>query len=339
LQELREIERTKPGDIAFLKATGGFIERHLGHEADPEIHAILAERDAVCFRAEPATIRLDPQRRSVILNLLKRSVSVLVFLTSIYLTPPLQAADVATQAQEAYDAAKYDEALKLWFEAGDYNRLSPDTLYNIGNACYRSGSPGHAALYYRRALARNSAHQEARQNLRFIEQKYGTISVKRPDYQYALAKFPLSAWQGACWTGAWLCGLAILVFPATRPGARLRVAAVAALVLGPLLVSVGMIGLRHFPDDAEFARIDKQAVIIREKTVLHTDAARTAPEVIDGPPGSLCEIINISGRWAYISFATKTRGWVPIEAIEKVIPDKPPEVPKFRKPKADGKTA
>jgi len=339
MRELREIERSMPDDTTFLKATGGFIERHLGHRSDPEIHAILAERDAVCFRAEPARTTLDPQRRNAVLDLLRKAIPMLVVLTFFHLGTPLQAADIATQAQEAYDAAKYDEALKLWFEAGDYDRLSPDTLYNIGNACYRSGSPGDAALYYRRALVRDSAHQEARQNLRFIEQKYGAISVKRPEYQYALAKFSLAAWQSTCWIGVWLCGLAILVFPATRPGARLRVSAVAALVLGPLLVSVGMIGWRHFPDDAEFAKVEKQAVIIQEKIALHTDAARTAPEVIDAPPGSLCEIITLSGRWAYVAFATKTRGWVPIEAIEKVLPDKPPELPKFRKPKPDGKTA
>lgn len=324
LNEIQEIENSKPDDSTFLKATGGFIERHLGHESNPEIHAILAERDAVCFRAEPSKIILDPQRRSAILNLLRKSIPLLAFFAVASFSTPLGAADIATQAQEAYDAAKYDEALKLWFEAGDYEQLSADTLYNIGNASYRSGSPGHAALYYRRALVRDSSHEEARQNLRFIEQKYGTISVKRPEYQYALAKFPLSAWQATCWTGLWLCGLALLVFPATRPGARIRIVAVAALVLGPLLTSIGMIGWRHFPDDAEFAKIENQAVIIQEKMALHTDAARTAPEVIDAPPGSLCEIITISGRWAYVAFATKTRGWIPIEAIEKIIPDKTP---------------
>jgi hypothetical protein len=80
-------------------------------------------------------------------------------------------------------------------------------------------------------------------------------------------------------------------------------------------------------------------VVTGEKVALHADAARTAPEVIDAPPGSLCEIIAESGRWVYVAFATKTRGWVPIESIEKIIPNKTPEPPKFRKPKAGEKTA
>jgi hypothetical protein len=50
-------------------------------------------------------------------------------------------------------------------------------------------------------------------------------------------------------------------------------------------------------------------------------------------------VIRESGRWAYVSFATKTRGWVPVEKIERVLPDKPPAPPRIRKPKADGKSA
>ncbi len=339
-RELNEIEKSKTSDeTEFLKAAGSFIERWQGGNAPPEIQAILTERDAVCFRAEKPKIALDQKRRGEILRLLRKAALGCLLMATLGLGTPARAADIATQAQEAYDAAKYEEALKLWFSSGGYDQLSADTLYNIGNASYRSGSPGQAALYYRRALARNSNHQEARQNLRFIERKYGAIVVQRPEYQYTLAKFPLATWQAVFWSGLWLCGLAILVFPATRAGAKLRVAAVAALVLGPLLISVGILGWRYFPNDAEFAPIVKQAVIIAEKVALHTDAARTAPEVIDAPPGSLCEIITESGRWAYVAFATKTRGWVPLESIEKIIPQKTPEVPKFRKPKADGKSA
>jgi tetratricopeptide (TPR) repeat protein len=339
-RELIEIEKSKASDeTEFLKAAGSFIERWQGGNPPPEIQAILTERDAVCFRAEKPKVVLDQRRRGEILRLLRKAAVGCFFIATLGLDPTARAADIATQAQEAYDSAKYEDALKLWFSSGSFDQLSADTLYNIGNAAYRSGSPGQAALYYRRALARDPSHQEARQNLRFIERKYGAIVVQRPEYQYAVAKIPLTTWQAILWTGLWLCLIGVLVFPATRVGARVRIAAVGALVLGPLLISVGILGWRYFPDDAEFAPIAKQAVIIAEKVALHTDAARTAPEVIDAPPGSLCEIITESGRWAYVAFASKTRGWVPLESIEKIIPDKPPEAPKFRKPKADGKTA
>ncbi|MES2658909.1 MAG: BatD family protein [Verrucomicrobiota bacterium] len=339
-RELQEISSAKSADDTdFLRATGSFIERHLGSHPSPEIRAVLAERDAVCFRAEKPKSVLDRKRRDEIIRLLRNAAMMLLVVFTLNAGGTARADDISKQAIEAFDSAKYEDAIKLWLSAGNYDDLSADTLYNIGNACYRSGSPGHAALYYRRALVKNSGHQEARQNLRFIERKYGSITVQRPDYQYALARLPLVSWKNTLWGGLWICGLALLVFPATLPGARVRWVAVGALVIGPLLVSAGLLGWRYFPNDAEFAPVSKQAVIIAEQVALHTDAARTSPEVIDAPPGSLCEVIRESGRWTYVAFASKTRGWIPKEAIEKVQPVKAPAPPKFRKPKADGKSA
>ena len=343
LKELREIGRiSKAGDdTGFLMAAGRFIERWLGDHPLPEIKAVLAERDALCFRQEKtAAPMLEPNRRAAILRLLRKAAMAwtLMFLLAAG-AGQSRAGDLSSRALDAYDSANYDEAIKSWLDGGNYEDLTAGTLFNIGDACFRAGSPGHAALYYRRALARDPSHQESRQNLRFIERKCGSITVHRPEYQYALAKFPLVLWQGMLWTGIWLCVLAALVFPATRPGARPRVAALAVLIVAPLMAAGGGLGWRYFPNDAEFAPVERQAVIIGEKAVLHADAARSSAEVIDAPAGSLCEVIAESGRWAYVAFATKTRGWLPVEAIERVIPTTPPVPPAIRKPKADGKSA
>lgn len=339
LGELREVELCSGDDGDFLMTTGRFIERWLSSDLKPELRAVLAERDAHCFRNDTsARPNLGTKRRREILDLLRKAAILLC--AGFFLTNTgARAGDIAADALNAYDAAKYDEAAALWLKAGPYDRLSADTLLNIGNACYRAGSPGNAALYYRRALSRDPGHAEARQNLRFIERKYGSITVKRPDYQYVLAKLPLDIWKGLLWGGLWTLVLSILVFPATREGARLRIPALVGIICGPLLAGCGALGWRYYPNDAEFSPLAKQAVIIAEKAVLHADASRTSPEVIDAPPGSLCEVIRESGRWAYVSFATKTRGWIPTEMIEKVIPEKTPEPPKIRKAKADGKSA
>ncbi|RYD32754.1 MAG: hypothetical protein EOP87_12270, partial [Verrucomicrobiaceae bacterium] len=340
LQALREVEKSSAaGDSEFLRAAGHFIETWAGDNPSPEIQAVLAERDAVCFRAAKPNTVLDPKRRGEILRQLRKAVLAVAVIFACAMPASSRAADTSAQALEAYESAKYDDAIKLWLEAGTYETLAADTLYNIGNACYRAGSPGQAALYYRRAILRDSGHQEARQNLRFIERKYGSITIQRPEYQYALSRYPLAAWKGVFWAGVWTCVLSLLIFPATRQAARSRMVAIVALVIGPVMISVGALGWRYFPNDAAFAPVAKQAVIVEDKVSLHTDAARTSPEVIDAPPGSLCEILGESGNWVYVGFATKTRGWVPVESIQKVIPEKAPEAPKFRKPKADGKTA
>lgn len=341
LAALREVESIRENDTSFLMSAGSYVERWFGAHPDPELRGILEERDSLCFRGDAGkNTTLPPDRRNAILRSLRKAAMLLTF--SLFMasgTSNVRAEDPATLARQAYESARFDEAVAHWLKAGPYESLSADTLYNIGNACYRAGSPGHAALYYRRALSRDPGHAESRQNLRFIERKYGSITVHRPDYQYALAKIPLSSWQNMLWAGAWICALAILVFPATRPGAKVRLLAVCLLVIGPMLAASGALGWRYFPNDSEFASPNKQAVIVEPDAVLHADAARTSPEVIDAPPGSICEIIRQSGRWAYVAFATKTRGWIPMENLETIIPTSPPEPPRIRKPKADGKSA
>ena len=342
LREIAGLGKTG-GDDEFLMAAGAFIERRFGTDPPPEVRAVLEERDMHCFRGEkPSGSWLGSGRREAILRTLRGALGLWlgVVATLALSTGSARASqDTLAAARDAYDAARYDEAVRLWLSAGDFESLAPEVLYNIGNACYRAGSPGHAALYYRRALHRDPSHAEARQNLRFIERKYGSITVRRPDYQYALARVPLSAWKGSLWTSLWLSGLALLVFPATRPGARLRLAAVSVLVVAPLVAAAAALGWRHFPSDAEFAPVARQAVVIGADAVLHADAARTSPEVIDAPQGSLCEILRESGRWAYVAFATRTRGWVPLESIEKIIPEEKPEPPTIRKPQAGADSA
>ncbi|MFK7851552.1 MAG: hypothetical protein AB8D78_11290 [Akkermansiaceae bacterium] len=340
-KEFQQVLSAKDKDGAgFLRTAATFVERWLTPNESDELHQIIEERDRLCFRASSQSVELPSQRRNQILKAIRRAAfSLMVLMIAGLFVQTSHGQDVSFQAKEAYQSAKYDEAARLWLEAGPYEDLSADTLYNIGNAAYRMGAPGQAALYYRRALVRDGSHEEARQNLRFIERKFGSITVDRPAYQYALAKVSHSTWRAGILTGAWFLVLGLLVFPATRSGSRWRVAGVAGLVSGPLLLSLAGLGYYHYPDDAEFAPVVRQGVIIGEKVVIHTDAARTSPEVIDAPPGSLAEVIQKTGRWAYIGFATKTRGWVPVESIKMIIPEEKPEIPKVRKATADGSSA
>lgn len=344
LDDLRTLDKIPTSDDrSFLMQAGGFIEKWLGDTKDDSLREILRQRDQSCFLPEGSSpIPLEPSRRSEILRLLRKA-ALLGMASLLFLFPTARAStpsdDLSTQAQTAYEEARYDDAIRLWLQAGPYETLTADTLYNIGNACYRSGSPGHAALYYRRALQKYPGHIESRQNLHFIERKYGSLTIHRPDYQYMLARIPLATWKNTVTTGAWMIALGLLIFPATRPGARARILAASALILGPMIMVTAGLGWRYFPNDSEFAPIAKQAVVVESDVVVHAEASRNSTEVINAPPGSLCEVIRESGRWAYISFATKTRGWVPTEKINHILPQSPPKPPTIRKPKADGKSA
>lgn len=336
-KELKELQRMKADDrIPFLLAAGHFIERQLGSHHSPELKAILAERDAECFKPKPSTTPIDRSHRESILKTLRKAAFAWIVLAMLGTTPNANAAE---NAKTAYETARYSEAVNLWLDSAPYESLTADTLYNIGNACYRGNSPGNAALYYRRALNLNPQHAEARQNLRFIERKYGSISIDRPAFQTALTRISINTWKNLLWSGIWIFAISLLTITATKRSSSARFFSTVGLILGPMIAFCATLAWGAYPKDGEFANDHQQAVIIYENAKLHSEASRTSPEVIDAPPGSLCTILHQSDRWSYVSFATKTRGWIPTESIEKILPDSKPKAPEFRKPKTNDKSA
>ena len=368
-REFQQLHRTPNDPRSFYRAAGAYIERWFGAEipSDPELARILAERDQRCFVPDETDEKLPTSERRQILRALRRHLAIAVLAPLLALAPqPARAtspllADVsnspfspsaevagntrttppdapapADSAARAYAEGRFAEAARLWLDDAPFESLDADRLYNIGNCWYRLGSPGQAALYYRRALLRDPTHPEARQNLRFLERKFGSLTIKRPEYQILIARLPLAFWQGLVWAGAWMLAIGWLCFPATFPGSRVRVAAVVALVLSPVVAGLGGLGWHYFPDDAEFAPPAERGVVVVDNAIAYTEATRTSPEIIDAPPGSLCRIIARRGRWTYVAFATRTRGWLPSEQVEALIPESPPSPPAPARPRATG---
>lgn len=337
-EEFSRLGNLPPNNREFYRGVGAFIERWLGTRVreNRELADIITVRDQRCFNPALEDEAVPAPERRRIMRTLRRYLTIIALAApALWFTDPVRAAEPAgDDPLAAYEAGLYVDAARMWLTEAPYEKLDADRLYNIGNCWYRLGSAGQGALYYRRALHRRPGHPEAMQNLRFIERKFGSLSVKRPDYQYVLAKLPKHFWTNLLYAGGWLLALGLLCFPATRPDSRVRVAAVIALVAAPVAAGIGGLGWRYYPDDARFAPPAEQAVVVADDAVLFTDANRTSPEVIDAPPGSLCRVVAERGRWFYVSFATQTRGWVPAEKIERLIPDHPPEAPDATRPRA-----
>ncbi|MGA0845406.1 MAG: BatD family protein, partial [Luteolibacter sp.] len=152
LKEIKQLDRQE-SDQAFLLGCGTIIEKRFGLHPPEELQAVLNERDSHCFKGndKPQSC-LTREQRSSISNTLKAHLCIglgiaftlLLGIPSARADDPLPPLDAG---REAYDSARYDEAIQHWLSAGDYSNLSADLLYNIGNSCYLAGAIGHAALY------------------------------------------------------------------------------------------------------------------------------------------------------------------------------------------------
>lgn len=334
-QAWKSLEKAPEDRAAFLRQAGRFVEQWLPQQsADQRVQEILQERDQSCFLPESSATPMPSSRRQEILRILRKLAFALLIGMACFSSPihAEEAEKPSTDPAAAYQKGKYKDAIASWLAAGPYEKLSAATLYNIGNACYRAGSQGYAALYYRRALLADPTMEEARQNLRFLERKFGALTIKRPNYQYSLTSVPEAWFQNILLGSVWMIVIGILIFPATHRGSRLRLAAVASLTLCPLLALGSALARHYYPDDSIFAPYTEQAVVIADKTIIYSDASRTSGQVIEVPAGSLCRVIRRSDRWVYIAFASQTRGWVPDDRIEDLIPAAPPQVPDFSAP-------
>lgn len=319
---LREVERAPADAPGFYRAAGRFIEARLGGDPSPELGAILAKRDSLCFKPDAHADKLPAaERRAVLRTLRQHLLGILAGMLAVAgLTGEARAAN-ATEAYQsaasAYQRGQFAEAAKEFATAG-HGTYPADALYNIGNCYYRLDQPGYAALFYRRALAAEPQHPEAQQNLRFLEKTQGSLVVPHSETELLAGRLGLATWQFITQLGGWLVLLGLLGVWLTRPGSVCKPVAVASLVIGPVAAALGALGWASYPDDARFAPVERQVVIVAAETTVRTAASRTAKEVIQAPPGSLAEVLATRGEWTYIGFASKTRGWVPSDAVEPV---------------------
>ena len=83
----------------------------------------------------------------------------------------LSAQDFRSQADSAYDKGNYQEAARLYQATIDSLGSTSDLYYNLGNAQYRNGKLAKAILGYERALRLDPANEDARANLKFVNDR------------------------------------------------------------------------------------------------------------------------------------------------------------------------
>ena len=174
----------------------------------PEIQAVLAERDAVCFRAEKPQTRARPKapRRNPHAAPQGRA-------WPASSSPPLASAPPGPRRGHRHARPRKPTTPRNTTRPSN-SGSAPEATTNStppgsttsATAGTASAPPRNAALYYRRALLRQPGHPEALQNLRFLERKFGlAFTIKRPDYQVRPRPPARSAsGAGLVWAGAWL---------------------------------------------------------------------------------------------------------------------------------------
>ena len=218
-------------------------------------------------------------------------------------------------ALTAYKAGDYDKAIAGFKKvAEDGKQISAALCHDIANCAWKLDEKAAASIWYRRALALDHWLPEARQNLRFLENKLAFLRFEKRGLVKFAGLFPRTWWKGACQGAAWFTVITIvwLVWVTPRRGRRWPLVTLLCLSIALVITTVcGLIGKRM--DPAPFTKL--LISLPAENAWARTAPAEAAQTVIELPPGSELMPIREEGFWTYCDLpggekGAPLRGWV-----------------------------
>jgi len=314
----------------FYRRAGRFIDQWLS--SNDKLETILAERDAVCFQPEETELEtIEPNRKNEIIKLLKNGSKLaltLLFLLTC-LSPVSSVAEdknsaFTTQqstlntARDAWKIGQYQQAIDLYQKAYPDPSITPaDILFNIGNCHYRLIQFGHAALAWRRTLAVDSTHQQARQNLRYLETEKGAITPELHTWQQHIPILHTQVYRLIFLTSLWILLISLLTLIFLKP--HKKIALITLTFLIPIPLTLGALGVYYYPDSDFHTPYGEQAVSLK-KTPLYKEAHREEKHPLSLPEASLFHVLAIRGPWIHIETPDGQSGWVQSHNIGIIMP-------------------
>ncbi len=208
-----------------------------------------------------------------------------------------------------YEAGKFDQAKAAYGQLAKSGPWSANLFYNLGNAEWKLGNGGEAAVDYQRALALEPGHPQARANLDFVRDQTGAKIATPQWWERALGTLDVNAATvllSVCGWAALFCLAAAMLRPGHRAGP------VATLAL--CLLAGGYAGGCLWEANGQATK----AVVIAKSTQAREAPAEVAPVADVLPAGSEVLAPEVRGPWTYCTLPDGDRAWVPTDALERV---------------------
>ncbi len=205
------------------------------------------------------------------------------------------------EANQLYDAGKFGVAKQSYERVVGRGEWSANLFYNLGNAAYRVSAPGKAALNYERALALDSAHAEARANLKWVREQTGAKLAPLRWWEYAYPAMAGDVFAIVAVAAFW-AGIFALI------GRRFFGWATVAILLA-MYAGVGV---------WRAERESAIAIVTGKETSAKLAPADRAALAEPLPEGSRVRVLSERGEWIYCVLPGGGRGWIAEQNLEKV---------------------
>jgi tetratricopeptide (TPR) repeat protein len=221
-------------------------------------------------------------------------------------------------ANASFNAGDFSKAAIAYESLIAKNGATASTLYNLGNSRFRLKEYGPAILAYERASLLSPRDPDVRANLKLARQAAASYdeSETHPWWQSVLLALSLHEWSWVVIIGAMLPALATLAWGLagfSRPW--LKRSAIAALVVGILVGSLGSFALWHRRDERNLAIITAAEPTLRLSPFPEAASA--------GSPGTgrIVRLGDRSNGWVHVSVSGSTlSGWLPEKDAPPLMP-------------------
>ncbi len=240
----------------------------------------------------------------------KQLVACIFFLAAIGLLHAGNPEDLFTQANRAFAAGHYADAIRDYETVATKQGYSVPLLFNLANAYFRDGKVGRAVLNYERALVLAPKDADIEANLRFARKVNGLFVPDPAWWQRATHLLSMDGW-------AWLAGgsLALscvggIMWLLSKRRPWRSVIFLPLLTLSAATTCLGVLW-------GDFNR----AVVLAPETTVRIGPFDTANSSGTLMAGEVVEIQNRHENFFFVRNPDGKSGWVSNQQIERVLKD------------------
>jgi len=244
----------------------------------------------------------------------RKSIRMVVVIGALLACAVSRGADTTYTAQfdsanQLYEAKKFDQAKAAYDQIVKAGPWSANLYYNRGNAEWKLGDSGAAALDYERALALDASHPQARANLDFVRDQTGAKIATQQWWERALGAMDGDIASVVLSVSGWIALFCLAVALLRADG---RTGPIATLTICLLIAAYATGCLWESNSQAT------KAIVIAKSTQAREAPADVAPIADVLPAGSEVLAPEVRGPWTYCTLPDGNRAWVPTDALEKV---------------------
>lgn len=232
---------------------------------------------------------------------------------ALFCATTLFASDVAANfstANQLYSEGKFPQAAKAYATILNSGAVSPNLLFNAGNAEFKSGNLGRAIASYRRAALLAPRDVDVRANLNFARNQVQGGSLAENHWESVLGTLTLNEWTALAVIAFWLA-FGLFVAMQLRPDWKntlrgfARVSAVATVLLCACLGAASSI---HFSKQV--------AVVLSPDAVTRSGPFSDAQNAFAVHDGAELSVLDQRNGWVQVADNSGRSGWIQDGQVE-----------------------